>query len=99
MYRRFKAVYKIQQDDFTEKLPLGRYETGESSIMIATLELYSFLSFHNPFSAINLQMHVMIESRTMILMNLFAALLPKSFCFRVLTLFLEKSFPDDTWIL
>jgi hypothetical protein len=35
----------------------------------------------------------------MILMNLLAALLPKSFCFRVLTLFLEKSFPGDTWIL
>jgi hypothetical protein len=50
--------------------------------MITTLEFYSFLSFHNPFRAINLQLHVMIESRTMILMNLFATLLPKSFCFR-----------------
>lgn len=41
MYKRFKTVYKIQRDDFTEKLSLGRYETGESSIMVATLEFYS----------------------------------------------------------
>lgn len=80
MYKRFKAVYKIQQDDFTEKLPLGRYETGESSIMITTLEFYSFLSFHNPFSAINLQLHVMIESRT-ILMNFIRRIVTQIFLF------------------